>query len=199
MPFGSSSDAAPSPEKTAPRPYAPGEEIVAYAGSWYRKARYIMALIVFGCAAWFGYDGWVGYPKINAEFDAAVARGEKPAKAKLPDLDIQLQKVLALSLPILGVGIIVWLRYNSRGCYRLKDEVLYVPGHPPVPLDAIRQIDKSKWDKKGIAYLDYEIESPIESQAAKGTIKLDDFVYDQNPTDAIMAAIEKTVAPEEAE
>lgn len=84
-------------------------------------------------------------------------------------------------------------------CYRLKDDVLYVPGHPPVPLDAIRQIDKSKWDKKGIAYLDYELDSQPNAPAVKGSIKLDDFVYDQNPTDAIMAAIEEKVAPEESE
>lgn len=186
----------PANEPRQRREYAPGEEIVAYAGSWYRKARYIMAAIVFACAAWFAYDGWVGYPKANAAHDAAVQRGEKPEKARIPDLDILLQKVLAVSLPVVGVAIIVWLRYNSRGCYRLKDDVLYVPGHPPIPLDAIREIDKSKWDKKGIAYLSYELEATGTSPQT-GTATLDDFVYDQDPTDAILAAIEKKVAPEE--
>lgn len=186
-------------EKPARRQYAPGEEIVAGPGSWYRKARYIMAIIVFGCAAWFAYDGWIGYPNKNKQVDEYEARKEKAPFARMDDLSIAIQKILAVSLPVVGIGIIVWLRYNSRGTFRLKDDVLYAPGHPPIPLDAIRQIDKSKWEKKGIAYIDYEIESPIAKEAASGTVTLDDFVYDQDPIDAIMAAIEAKVTPAEDE
>jgi len=197
MPVESSAESTPTPLPDAIGTAADARgEIVAYAGSWYRNARYIMAAIVFACAAWFAYDGWVGYPKINAAYQAAIERKEKPAEDRKSDLDIQIQKLLAITLPIVGVLIIVWLRYNSRGCYRLKGDVLQVPGHPPVPLDAIREIDKSKWDKKGIAYLDYELAGGG-GKPKTGTITLDDFVYQQEPTDAILAAIEARVAPEE--
>ena len=166
-------------------------EIVAYAGRWYRNARYIMSLICFALAAWFAYDGFVNWPAQNQRFDEMMARQEKPDFARHTETDLAVQKTLAVTLPLVGVGIIGWLLFNSRGCYRLKDNVLYVPGHPPVPLDAIREIDKTKFDKKGIAYLDYE----LEGNGKSGTIVMDDFVYDQNPTDKILDTIEKKIAP----
>jgi hypothetical protein len=175
-------------------PVLPDGEIVAYAGRWYRNARYIMAIICFALAAWFAYDGFVNWPAQNQRFDEMMARQEKPDFARHTDTDLAVQKTLAVTLPFLGIGIIGWLLFNSRGCYRLKDDVLYVPGHPPVPLDAIREIDKKKWEKKGIVYLDYELEGSDKSR----TIVLDDFVYDQVPTDKILETIEKSIAPPEA-
>ena len=71
------------------------------------------------------------------------------------------------------------------------------PGHPPIPLDAITEIDKSKWKKKGIAYLGYEVMDPAINGVRKSTAVLDDFVYQQEPTDRIFEAIEKRLAPAE--
>jgi len=76
-----------------------------------------------------------------------------------------------------------------------EDDVLYAPGHPPVPLDAIREIDKTKWEKKGIVYLDYELEGAEGTKGQSGTIVLDDFVYDQDPTDTIVKSIEAELVP----
>ena len=170
-------------------------EIVAYAGSWYRKARYIMAVICFALAGWFAYDGWVNWPEQNRRYDEIVARKEKPDFTKHSDTDLVMQRALAVTLPVLALGIIGWLLFNSRGCYRLANDVLYAPGHPPVPLSAIREIDKSKWDKKGIAYLDYELDDPSGGKPKTGTIVLDDFVYQQGPTDEIVKTIEVKVTP----
>lgn len=174
-------------------------EIVAYAGRYYRTARYTMAVICFACAGWFAYDGWVKYPEHNRQYDAMIARGEKPEEAPHQEKDINLQKLLASLLPMLGVGIIAWLLYNSRGSYRLAGDVLYAPGHPPVPLSAIREIDKTKFEKKGIAYLEYELD-PIGGAAPEtGTIVIDDFVYQQEPMDNILKTIEAKIAPPEEE
>jgi hypothetical protein len=180
---------------STPAATADSGEIVAYAGRYYRNARYVMALVCFACAAWFAYDGWVKYPAINRQWDAMVARGEKPEFEKHSQKDLDLQQLLASVLPILGVMIIAWLLYNSRGSYRLAGDVLYAPGHPPVPLDAIREIDKTKFDKKGIAYLDYELEPSDGGKPVKGTVVLDDFVYQQQPMDKILETIEAKVAP----
>ena len=49
--------------------------------------------------------------------------------------DIRLQKVLAYALPPLGIALLAWALYNSRGAYRLSAGTLSVPGHPPIALD----------------------------------------------------------------
>ena len=68
-------------------------------------------------------------------------------------------------------------------------DVLSVPGHPDVPLEAIRQMDKSRWDRKGIAKVEYEL-APGQSNR----LTLDDFIYDRPPTDRIVERIEAHLA-----
>lgn len=187
-------------------------EIVARAGSYYRRTRYIMAILLIAGGAWFGYDGFVGYPRENQqlrEVNAKLAEAQKnqdnsrirelseeqkkfkrhSGELAHSDMDILIQKVLCVVLPPIGLLMLFWAFYNSRGAYRLDGHTLYAPGHPPVPIDAIRKIDKRKWDRKGIACLEYELPG-----GKSGSIKLDDFVYDRRPTDAIFAQIEKLTA-----
>ena len=190
----------------APASAAPAGEIVARAGQYYRNTRYIMCAILVGAGLWFAYDGWVGWPKHNRKvaevkrrIDEADRAGDTPgaaaARAELGKMskeksssDILLQKILGVSLPPLGIGLLAWALYASRGAYRLTGRTLHVPGHPPVTFDQITRIDKRLWDRKGIAYLDYE--------GSSNRIKLDDFVYDRKPTDQIFERIEKELAPE---
>jgi hypothetical protein len=82
--------------------------------------------------------------------------------------------------------------YGTRGAYRLSGNTLHAPGHPPVPLDAVRAIDQSKWDRKGIVYIDYELNGKT------GRLKLDDFMYQREPTDQIHDRIVAAVAPGES-
>ncbi len=111
---------------------------------------------------------------------------EKPHQ----DRDIQIQKYLGFSLLPLGIVLGFWFFYSSRGAYRLTGDVLSIPGHPPVPLQAVRDIDKTKWDRKGIAYVDYEL-----PDGTQGSFRLDDFVYERKPTDEIFARIESVWKP----
>ncbi len=194
-----------------------GGEIVARRdrAHWIKRCVLIPGLILF-CGLYFLYDGYVGYPNENRRFDelsqkAKEARDRGDAKAQSDfeaqrksvtrheDLDIWLQKVLGYALPPLGVLAFVFFSRQSRGQYRLAGDVLYAPGHPPVPLDAIRQIDKTKWDKKGIAYVEYEIEPAAGGRGASGRVRLDDALYEQQPTTAILKTIEARVAPEAEE
>ena len=92
--------------------------------------------------------------------------------------DILLQKRLAIGLPIVAIGFLIWALYNSRGAYRLVGNTLRVPGHPPLQLAEIEEIDRHKWDRKGIAYLKYATAS-----GRKGRLRLDDFIYEREPTD----------------
>ena len=168
-------------------PSAAGEAIVARAGTYYRVTRYIFSAVMLAMGGWFAYDGYVTYPRNNElhrlhVLDPAQHPKDYPTHNAA---SIRLQKILGAALPVVGIGLLGWTLHNSRGAYRLAGDVLSVPGHPDVPLDHVTQIDKSKWDRKGIAYLDYALPT-----GQKGRIKLDDFVYDRPPTDRILETIE---------
>jgi hypothetical protein len=178
----------------------------------YRAKRLLMTVMLIAGGLWFGYDGFVAWPRQNArieqlgkDLETARRANDEPTVRRLDaersglklytPLDIMIQKLLCFSLPVLGIAIFAWSFHQSRGAYRLADNVLTVPGHPPVPLDAITAIDKTDWDRKGIAYLNYELPS---SPPAKGRLCLDDFVYERDPTDAIFKHVQRVTGTEEA-
>ena len=184
-----------------------GDVVVARAGSYYRNTRYIMAAMCVVGGLWFGYDGWKNWPEANqkleeANANLAIARQANDSeKIRLYDeeqkqykhhgpMDILLQKVLACSLPPLGLALLAWALYRSRGEYRLAGTSLSVPGHPEIRLDDITKIDKQKWDRKGIVQLHYTTE-----RGKPGVITLDDFIYDRPPTDEIFKRIEEYLLP----
>jgi hypothetical protein len=164
---------------------APCDAIVAGPGRYYRNMRYLFVAGMLFLAAWFGYDGWVRYPR-----DAAQHRLNPKTGVPHSDTDIRLQRALAAVLPPAAVLFLAWTLYNTRGTYRLRGDVLSVPGHPNVPLDAVRAIDKSKWDRKGIAYVEYDV------NGRQGRLRLDDFLYERAPTDRIVEQIEARLVPE---
>src|SRR3954468_13930856 len=106
-------------EGTSPDPQEP-QVIVARAGRYYRNARYLMVVIGVGLGLWFAYDGWKKWPAENAE---ARAKGdEKLPHSEAPWYlggDIALQRVLGAGLPAIGIGLLAYFLYRSRGEYRL--------------------------------------------------------------------------------
>jgi hypothetical protein len=177
-----------------------GDALVARASTEYRVKRLIIVVMLVGMGGWFAYDGFINWPRENAEIeqlkkDIEVNRADELKRAQLEaelnkksphtPLSIQLQKVLAFALPPIGLVVLVWSLYRSRGAYRLNGNLLHVPGHPPFPLDAVRSIDKTDWDRKGIAYINYQLPN-----GAKGAACLDDFIYERKPTDDIFKRIE---------
>ena len=109
--------------------------------------------------------------------------------ARYSDSSIFLQKLLGYSLPPIGILFLIRMLYVSRGAVRLKDDVITAPGHPAIPFTAIRELDKRQWDRKGIAVLKYDVDG------RKGSLTLDDFVYEQAPMDAIYDRVLAYVAP----
>ena len=159
-------------------------EIVARPGRYYRNTRYLFVAGMIGMALWFGYDGWVRYPR-----ERALHQQNPKAGVPHTDTDIRLQKVLACALPPAALLFLGWTLYNTRGTYRLGGEVLSVPGHPDVPLDSVRAIDLSLWDRNGIAYVEYD------AGGRQAQLKLDDFLYERGPTDKIVEILEARLAP----
>lgn len=188
-------------------PVPSGPPIVAKAAAYYRGTRYTMVVLLLAAAGWFAYDGWKGWPaenerhrQNNAALDAAKKAGDEAKMTALnkdpyttmkehSDSDIQLQRRLAMALPLAAAGFLIWALYNSRGAYKLTGDTLEIPGHPPVKLDEIQEIDKEKWDRKGIAYLTYRT-----AAGESGQIRLDDFIYEREPTDQIFERVEAYVA-----
>jgi len=176
----------------------PVQPIAARAGRYYRNARYVMTALVLAMAGYFAYDGWSGYPAHNLKVDevtqklntttddAEKARLGKELKAlgeKHQDKDIQLQKQLAIGLPFPAIAYLIFVVRRSRGVIRLENDTLTAPGHPPMTLAEITQVDKSQWKKKGIAKFHYT------AAGRAGVVTLDDFVYQQKPIDDIYEVI----------
>jgi hypothetical protein len=161
----------------------PKGPIVARAGRYYRVTRYIMTFILFVYGGWSIYDGFYSWPNWPISHP-----DEKP---KTP-IDILFNKILGCALPPAGILLLIRCRFNSRGEYRLENGVVRTPGHPPVPLDKIQTVDRELWERKGIAYIDYQLDPGTagDPKREKGTFVLDDFVYEREPTDAIFNAIE---------
>jgi hypothetical protein len=183
----------------APEPGTVGP-VVAKAGRYYRVARVLMTILLLGYGVWSIYDGFISWPKWT------ITHPEEEPKTRT---DILLNQVLGIALPPLGLGVLIWAIYNSRGEYRLENGVLHVPGHPAVPLDKIQSVNRELWDRKGIAYVTYDLTeapapvprakagAPIAYRAvgkgARGMLRLDDFVYDRAPVDQIFKAIEASL------
>jgi hypothetical protein len=181
-------------------PAAPGQDIVAKASTEYRVKRLLMVVLLVGWGGWSLYDGYVKYPRDNAriaelrkEIEKLPPADEQRTKKEVElrqikaytDTDIFLNRLLGWTLPPLGLAMLVFALHNSRGEYRLRGETLSVPGHPPVPLSAMDSIDRTKWDRKGIAHVNYTL-----LNGTKGRLRLDDFIYEREPTDEIFKRIE---------
>ena len=176
----------------------PDGDLVARPDRTYRIKWVAVGLLMLGWGWWSLYDGFVAWERENERAIQEAREQGRPIPEKLPhdQLGIQLNRLIGIALQPVGAFLIFWALHSSRGVYRLEGATLHVPGHPPVPLDAIREIDKSKWERKGIAYLRYEVPGSVGPQT--GRLKLDDYVYERGPTDQILARIEAAVAPAEA-
>jgi hypothetical protein len=182
----------------------PAGRIVAVASRDYRWRRYLFSLIVFALGLYFAYDGWIAWPAENAQVhdllrkrDEAQAAGNANAVADLTaqlkplkphsEWDLLLQRVLGFALPPVAlVALLTWLR-RSGGSYVLDlgAQTLSVRGQAPVSLSAITSIDRSLWDRKGIARVHYTA-----ADGSSRRLSLDDFIYQRQPTDEIVKHIE---------
>lgn len=179
------------------------EPIIARAGTYYRNARYLMFLIVVAFGCWFLYDGFVRYPKQNAEYDALSKQVENMERSPNRDeaeflrltlkrnnatvhkpFDILLQKMLGFALPPVGMGLLIFWLHRSRGEIRMENAVLTAPGSVPIPIKTIDEMDKTLWERKGIVTVYFTIEG------VSGTLKLDDFVYQATPIRQIVKLID---------
>src|SRR5688500_9979852 len=109
-------------------------EIIARPSWWpYRLKWVLMGLLLVGYGLWSVYDGFYKWPAENQR-----ARERGLTELPHPGFDVPFNQIIAVVAPTLGLAAAGWALYNSRGQYRLAGDTLYVPGHPPVPLDAVQ-------------------------------------------------------------
>jgi hypothetical protein len=160
--------------------------LVAKASRDYRWRRYVLVIFFFFYGLYSAYDGFYRYKKENQEFwDKYGAKGA--IKEPHPGFDVQFNEGFGIGLPILSVALLCWALYHSRGAYRFDGQTLSVPGHPQIAIKSIRKIDRTKWDRKGIAFVHYQ----VAGSAKLGIARIDDFIYDRVATDAIFDQLEK--------
>jgi len=191
----------------------PAGPVIARAGSYYRRTRYIMFIVLFGFGVYAIYDGFKGYPEHNRKFDeidARIAEAKKESNsndvakyeeelrkhgAKQSDFNVLFNRIVGLALPPLSLLMLAWVLYRSRGEIRMENDTLHFPGHPPVPFSAITAVDTRLWDRKGIAQVEYAL-----PEGQRGKFTLDDFIYERPPIDtmydSITGYIKDAAAPE---
>ena len=177
-----------------------------------RLAVVCVAFIILGL--WFLYDAAIGWPRqqqmqqvyaqLRAEHkhtwrnewrDIAWDKGwpsdppEEAEKQTVSDIDIALQWVVAaLILPVgIAAGVIVlrlgdrWISTDTQGVHTNSGQ--------HVKWEDILWLDKSRWQKKGIAVVRYKDEN-----GRTRRITLDDWKYYREPTAQMLNEIEMHLA-----
>ena len=173
------------PAEPSPAPTAAATIVARRSGHFLITKVLLIPLGCVGMGLWFGYDGFYKYPAMNRE-----------AAEKHRDIlphggwDVPSNQLLFYVLIPLGLALLAYFLYRSRGAYEYDGQTLRVPGHPPVPNGAIQTLDRAKWDRKGIAHLTYQLASEPPRR-----LTIDGYIYEQRPTDQIFARIEALFTP----
>jgi len=172
-----------------PTPDANGT-IVARADFAYRWRVYVLSLMLIVFGLWCVRDGFFQWPDLNRRNQQIIDAGGTPTVASKSETDIRLNRWLGIVLPAIGAITLLLRMYRSRGAYVLSGNTLTVPGSPPVDLDRIESIDKTRWDRKGIAVVEFRTDD-----GSTRTLKLEDMIYDRAATDEIVDRLERHLAP----
>jgi hypothetical protein len=117
---------------------------------------------------WPEYAAEQGVPATPPEEGPPNEAGEPtPPRAPFDFITQYIFVVIGLAVGLTGL---VWLVISSRRWFAADDEALIVSGQR-IPFDKITDIDKSRWDRKGIAVVTYQ------QNGGTATVTLDDWKY----------------------
>ena len=150
----------------------------------------LLTLFALGAGGWFFYDGYIGYPRQaerarefqtferegrSAEWPAHAAskgwRTDHPGDPKT-EADFAEQKHYGLGGVILALALAGYWLWSEQRCIRLDGETITSPTGRQVRLDEIREVDRRRWDSKGIAVALYEREGE------RRRLIIDDYKYE---------------------
>jgi len=145
----------------------------SWAGRWL-----LIAVSLLGFAGWYAYDAQTGYPRENQE---AAARQEAPPYS---ERDIAVQWMIAGGCLVLSVVVLMRLAVHFGRRWSADETGLRGPRGLDLSYDRITAIDKTRWDRKGIAVVHYQTPS-----GEAGAVKLDAWVF--RGADCVLAEVER--------
>jgi len=165
----------------------------------------VTALLCFGIALWFLYDGAIAYPsqreralkylelqesdRLDEWSEVARERGwplEDPGEPK-EEYDSFVQYAMAVVLLLPGlICSAMFLRHRGRWI-ELDQCEIRTSSRSTFEVRDIVRVDKKKWRSKGIVSIVYQ------SGHRRRRVILDDWKYETEPTEAILRAIEPQI------
>ena len=164
-----------------------------------------VACVCLGFSGWSYYDGKYAWPaqreralkyqeledfgELEKWPEVAAENGWEPYNPGEPkkETDIQLQFYMVGIAGIPGLLVLINVLRSLGRWIEMDDKCLRSSRGEEVPLDAITQIDKKRWDKKGIAKVHYQ------ANGSEKKFTLDDFIYERPTTDEILRQLELRV------
>jgi|GEM_PF-1910887 len=174
----------------------------------YRVRLLVIGLIMLVFGGYFAYDGWIGYPEKNKQYEAYSALQEDttvadpqeayraiadengwptktPEKGKSPT-DIMTQKIIFVILSIVGAWFLFgWITAGGRYTFMNEEGVGDHKGKF-AKWDDIKDLDLRRWDAKGIALVSY----------SGGRIVLDDWKMATDETRAMIDTLREKLGME---
>lgn len=182
----------------------------------YRMRYLALATVCLLMAAWFGYDGLVGYPaqlpaaeaydeirdlddKKRAEQWKQIAADKNLPKQTPKKTAEQLRSDIVGQYFWGGINLLVglpalflWLR--SRGKWvESTDDGLTTSWGQTLRFSDVTLLDKKKWQRKGIAKATY---TPV-GGGNPGVFIFDDFKFEREPLGHMLRDLEKELRPEQ--
>ena len=123
----------------------------------YAMRHLFVTLLMLGLGGWFGYDGFVRYPATPAaDLYKSIEGSDAPAGFNLEAFKVQKTKTqYGFTVVCLLASLIVGARlYRSyKFAFEFDDEGFTYLGRRRAFSD-IKKVDRSQWEKKGIAKVD---------------------------------------------
>lgn len=191
-------------------------EVTARLTKEWKKRMLLLVAFCLAGSGWFFYDGFIGYPKIAeryAEFDKLAQGLIEKGEAQSPDdesvrlawadrarelgwkvekpknkteSDYLEQKYYGSALAMVALGLLVWFIVSSSQTILFDGKTITTANGRQVDIDSVVELDKKKWDKKGIAYAVYE------ENGERRKMTLDDYKF--GGAVAIVEEIERRLA-----
>ena len=116
-----------------------------------------VCLLMFGLGCWFGYDGFVKYPKTDAaELYEQIEKSKPPEGFALEAFKSQkIKSQYGFSALCLVASVLIGLHLASVAMFRFDhDETSFVWNGKKYALSDVKSVDRSQWKKKGIVKLE---------------------------------------------
>ena len=176
----------------------------------------LISLVALGFGCWFLYDAIIGYPKELTRSEGFYEKvlssdGDGPAwkpvdadvwqqrakendwslaKPKDPDemrSKIFMQYAMAVMSFLVGIPALIHFLRTGSAWIEADEKAIWNSFGQKCEFQSIRSVDKSRWEKKGIAKVQYE------QDGTSKTFVIDDLKFDRKCTDEIMMLLESKI------